>query len=198
MPRRMLATSQEPFGWRIMTSARGMSPRSWDSGAVFVLLPGNHSARPSPSEFRRAHARVGRTGRGHALVGRAYGAARAVCHDAGMERPCLVIPGGSCTSSSLAGGRTRRPVVPYGSGRWTCLEVSVAGERPTRIRRRPKAPARTHRGWPSLALRRTKTSAMVTVVAWNSASLRKRSVADRCCNVSRETSQNCGATARRC
>jgi oxalate decarboxylase/phosphoglucose isomerase-like protein (cupin superfamily) len=127
--RRMLATSQEPFGWRFIELGSRQLPDGIRSGAVFVLPagttpPGHH--HPNSVQHMRA------------LAGRAVVTLRSaedpvrhgpVRYDVGAKRPWVVIPQGVVHELEVPAEGDLVVLSFHTVVEEDLLEVSAAGER---------------------------------------------------------------------
>jgi quercetin dioxygenase-like cupin family protein len=127
--RRMLATSQEPFGWRFIDLGARNLPNGIRSGAVFVLPagttpPGHH--HPNSIQHMRVLA-----GRAVVTLGSTESTAQ---HDpvgcgVGEERPWLVIPRGVVHQLEVLPDGELGVLSFHTVPEEDLLEVSAAGER---------------------------------------------------------------------
>jgi mannose-6-phosphate isomerase-like protein (cupin superfamily) len=127
--RRMLATSQEPFGWRFIDAGSGDFPDGIGSVAVFVLPAGT-----SPS----GHHHPNSTQHMRVLAGRATVTLRSagspadrdgVRYGVGARRPWLVIPQGVVHELAVMPGEDLVVLSFHTVPQEDLLEVSSAGER---------------------------------------------------------------------
>jgi oxalate decarboxylase/phosphoglucose isomerase-like protein (cupin superfamily) len=126
---RMLATSQEPFGWEFLDVGPGELPDGIGSAAVFVLPagtspPGHH--HPNSTQHMRVLA-----GGATVTLRPAAGPARhdPVRYGVGARRPWLVIPEGVVHEIEVPPGEDLVVLSFHTVPQDDLLEVSAAGER---------------------------------------------------------------------
>jgi mannose-6-phosphate isomerase-like protein (cupin superfamily) len=127
--RRMLATSQEPFGWQFIDVGSGDLPDGIGSVAVFVLPagstpPGHH--HPNSTQHMRLLA-----GRATVTLRSTGSPARndPVRYDVGAQRPWLVIPERVVHELAVMPGEDLVVLSFHTVAQEDLLEVSSAGER---------------------------------------------------------------------
>jgi hypothetical protein len=127
--RRMLATSQEPFGWQFIDVGSGDLPDGIGSVAVFVLPagstpPGHH--HPNSTQHMRLLA-----GRATVTLRSTGSPARhdPVRYDVGAQRPWLVIPERVVHEIEVPPGADLVVLSFHTVAQEDLLEVSSAGER---------------------------------------------------------------------